>query len=117
VGIYFERRKRRSLLRHRTALTVSEIYDEFYKSTGFSREIISIVWQEIASCLAVNPSHLRPSDRIDWLNTGRGLPQSDVDDLDVIVRIASRRSGLTPGELTTVDDVVRFLAMSQVAQG
>ena len=109
VAVYYERRSRRRLFRGRPRLSDEEIYAQFYHSSGIPKGKILPAWHDIAQCLSVDPGLLRPTDRLSWLNTGVGLPQTDIDDLDVMIRFASRQSRILPGELQTIDDVVRYL--------
>lgn len=119
IGLVHERRKRRALLSGRPVMGESDLWERYYRASGLPKEAVLAAWRDIANCLAVDPEKLRPQDRLAVLHTGGALPQTDMDDLDVMVRMASRRSGLEPpASLDTVDAVVRFLtaASSRGAQ-
>ena len=111
AGIVQERCRRGALVRARAALSEEELYERHYRSSGIPKDAILGAWRDVAECLAVDAGKLRPEDRLRALHTGAGLPQTDMDDLDVMIRVASRQSGVEPtAPLETVDEVVRFLA-------
>jgi len=106
-----ERRLRNASLGERPSLSEDQIYDEFYASSGLPRELVVRAWKETAGTLHIDAGKLRPSDEVKQLAAGGLQLQSDIDDLDVWLRVLSRKSRQNPDRLETIDDVVRFAAL------
>ena len=107
VALVCDRRKRRALMHGRTRLSMDQIYEEFFLTSGLSKNSIEKAWRIVADFLAVDFGLLRPADQLDHLRSGSGLSW-DVDDLEMFIGFESR--GRRRPTIATIDDAVRFIA-------
>ena len=65
VIITFSERQRRERLENRCSMTGDQIYDRFFASRGFPKELVLELWDEIATVVQLPAGLLRPTDRFD----------------------------------------------------
>lgn len=107
------RLEHKRLLIERGKMTIDEIYDAWYESSGISRADFAEIWTELASTLEMDPRILRPNDRF---GVDIARPKITTDELDTLAEIAERRlkaMGSAPASLEsvgTIDDYVRLVS-------
>jgi len=105
---YFQRKRRRDLLRERRGRSFEEFYADFYADTGITREALRYALGRIASFLCVDARKLLPADLLQEYEIVRQFP-SDCDQVYTILGLAVRELGLDHPQINTLDDAIRIL--------
>lgn len=117
VWLYFPSHQRRSRFEHRSALSLDQIYAEYFACKNLPKELACELWREVSACLKLPPEQLRPSDRFDLeLAATKGWEHDD-ELLDVqwaaerrLKAVGSRDS---ISQIKTVGDYVEFFCNLQ----
>jgi hypothetical protein len=62
---FIPRHRRLNRFKNREELSADIIYTEFFATNNLQKELVSQLWNEVASLLHIPPGKLRPSDRFD----------------------------------------------------
>jgi len=107
---FWNRAQRPKGIRGRTVLSLDEIYDRFYRDSGFSRDDVRCALDVVARAFGVKSGLLRPTDRFgDDLKVPHGWDSFDspLDELSDELRSLLGVDDAGLARVETVDDVVR----------
>jgi len=115
-----ERSRRQQILHERQSYSQQSIQTVFYADSGFPESVIAESWREVAKILHVDPSKLRPADRLSGrmgYHAKLRSSQSDVNRLIQTVRGRLDACGRPqPRRISTVDDAVKSLSQCRLDQ-
>ncbi len=111
-----ERRKRSKKLRFegRDCLSLEDVYERFYSSSGLDKEKVLRYWSETGKLLRLEVGKLRPEDRFDKeLAPVRGQELADeIEDLSEYLASTARELRISAdlSEIKTLDDLIKRFA-------
>lgn len=103
------RSKRRAYLKDRETLSISEIYDRFYRGRNIPEEAFCTAWSAIAKALGTNPGQLRPDDKLSNLKAWDDHQPLE-SNLEYLVMDNLLGKNNLPEKLDTIDQVVKLTA-------
>jgi hypothetical protein len=117
LSIFLPERLRHRRIAQRPSLPFDQIYEQYFKSSEFPKEVIHEVWTHLAADLHLDEAQLRPTDRFDAELGAPLFPHAEVN-ASLEQRLRERFKAVSrrdwPKELKTLQEYVLLSARLQL---